>query len=270
MEPKTVAPALVAALRDADPSVRASAANALKYFPAAARQVIPALIELIRDRDVAVHNAAACTLEVVGSLPNELIPSVVAALKDHYLKRHESGAENLSISQPAAEEADLIPPVLSGESSASEQGLRRILSVVPNVETLLPALNEVAKDPNEAVRVLANSALERIGPAAIPALIDVTHCQAELARLPAFHTLTNIAFKEIHLHGRTIMPALIARLDDSNERLRRAAAEALGQIGPEAKAALPSLTELANQGSTELRNAVAETIRRINSGESLR
>jgi len=44
-------------------------------------------------------------------------------------------------------------------------------------------------------------------------------------------------------NGIKAVPALTTALRDNNEQVQKFAAEALGRIGPEAKAAIPELTE---------------------------
>ena len=96
-----------------------------------------------------------------------------------------------------------------------------------------------AKDEDPALRIEATRALEKIGPPAIPVLMDMLKDKDSQVRGCAACALSNIRPKP-----RTSVPVFTESLKDRNEQVRWAAAAALGSMGPDAKAAIPALLEL--------------------------
>ena len=64
-------------------------------------------------------------------------------------------------------------------------------------------------------------------------------------------------------HASLEIPALVEALGDEDEGVRRRAAVALGEIGPEAAPALAALRELRNEGGDVVREAAARAVRDI-------
>ena len=60
-----------------------------------------------------------------------------------------------------------------------------------------------------------------------------------------------------------VVPALIERLKDENNRVRGLAAIALGEIGPLAQAAVPALRETLKDEYSNVREAAAEALKKI-------
>jgi hypothetical protein len=65
------------------------------------------------------------------------------------------------------------------------------------------------------------------------------------------------------------VPRLAAELKDPDDRIRAAAAYALGAMGPHASAALPSLREVHGEGHTHVDHVVAEAIWWIEHGDTV-
>lgn len=80
-------------------------------------------------------------------------------------------------------------------------------------------------DEDADVRQGATSALGKIGPEVVPALIRALGDEDELLRWGAA-----VALEEIGLKAREAIPALIEALGDEDQYVRSAAAEALGKI----------------------------------------
>jgi hypothetical protein len=82
----------------------------------------------------------------------------------------------------------------------------------------------------------AADALGRIGPAAVPNLVEALHSQDATVRLKAIEVLGRMG-SDAH----EAVPELINLLDDPDPTVRKAAARTLGLIGPAANAAVPAL-----------------------------
>ena len=84
----------------------------------------------------------------------------------------------------------------------------------------------------------AADALGRIGPPAIPQLVESLRSSDPEARLIAAQVLARMGSD-----AKEAVPDLVRLLDDPDERIRKAATRALGRIGPDAAAAVPGLIE---------------------------
>lgn len=102
-----------------------------------------------------------------------------------------------------------------------------------------PRVSELAesvelREPTE--QEAAATALGRIGMPAVPALIQVLR-----HRDPAVRKQAALVLARIGPEAFEAVPELTATLDDTDESVRKAAARALGQIGPAAAEAVPAL-----------------------------
>lgn len=140
-------------------------------------------------------------------------------------------------------------------SDTNDSPLRRTL-----VQTLngLPGVNIYFVEA-EGRRAGAAAGMGEFGPAAgaaIPALL-----QALKGQDLAVHGAAITALGKIHCQSERIVPLLIDYLD--RQELRSEAAEALGDYGPMAKAALPKLMRLEKVQDKDLHHAVVEALGKI-------
>jgi HEAT repeat protein len=82
----------------------------------------------------------------------------------------------------------------------------------------------------------AADALGRIGPAAVPMLIETLKTGNADDRLQAIQVLARMGSD-----AKEAVPHLIPLLEDPDERIRKAATRTLGRIGPDAAEAVPAL-----------------------------
>jgi HEAT repeat protein len=115
-------------------------------------------------------------------------------------------------------------------------------------EDAVPALVALLRqDKAEPVRQAAAEALAKVGPRAVPALVDVLKDREPSSRDAAANSL-----RLMGPGAKEAVTALAARLKDDSPDVRQRAAEALGAIGPDAKDAAPALVEaLKDPGNAE-------------------
>jgi HEAT repeat protein len=123
----------------------------------------------------------------------------------------------------------------------------------------IPALVTVVKE-DDFGRLNAALALGQIGPEAklaIPALVAALDDEGRLTRVEVA-----CALWRINKHPAAI-PALLKVLKERERGWRRQAAEALGRLGPGAKAAVPALVEALWDDDESVRQRAAQSLKRI-------
>jgi HEAT repeat protein len=210
-------PALMASLKENNRPVRLFALATLTQLGADAKGAVPAIAALVTDADEAVWSESLITLEKLGPVAEAAIPSLLPLLKD------KDSTVRLRVAEVVA---------AIGTFRA-----------VPAVETLSEFLK-----PKEAtgIRLRAIAALAKLGPEAWPGvrpLIQAIKDKDSEIRSTATDALGKI--------GKEAVPVLVEALQgDINSNVRLACCQALGEIGPEAKDAIPVLRAT----STEDRN----------------
>jgi HEAT repeat protein/tRNA A-37 threonylcarbamoyl transferase component Bud32 len=235
--------ALVGALRDADPSARRRAAQALGECGPTAREAVGPLITALSDRDFWVSETAALALRKITGAPDP-----------------GAGRRRRARDEPSA-----TPPAVIRLLKAIQDPASRWMAVValgqmgPTAHEAIPALIEALEDAESAVRWDAAKALGKMGAVAaraVPALTAILHEQDdEIARQ---HVVA--ALGAIGPAARTAVPALISSLKDDGHHLDEQAGEALVRIGTPA---IPALIEAMKDDDPRVRLRAANTLTRI-------
>lgn len=214
-------PALIEALRDADPFVRSNVAGALWKLGEKARPAEASLKQALSDSSARVRLKAAGALEVLGTPPEKMVDAVAFGLDDrdvevradtaHFLKRAGAPAVRflpilLSCVRESQKNRGRDSSRLSDTQSQCRKDLREI-GILP--KEAMTILDEALKGDDKEERRAAAGALGKAGAAA-----------------------------------RAEIPALAAALKDSERDVRWAAADALGSLGNAAKDSIAALTEV--------------------------
>jgi HEAT repeat protein len=113
------------------------------------------------------------------------------------------------------------------------------LGLGPFNKAAVPALRKALRDENRTVRLAAIGALGEIGSEAREAADDLGVRLKEEdpeAGMKICAALANL--------GPPVTPVLLEALKDDNREVQRAAVNALGEIGPDAKEAIPALAAI--------------------------
>jgi HEAT repeat protein len=146
-----------------------------------------------------------------------------------------------AVAQPPASD-DLIKQLKSPDADVrrvAAEALGRDKAVAA-----IPALAELLKDKEAAVRASAAVALVRIGPKSTAALGDALKFPEETSRLTALQAL-----RVLGPAAKEAVPAMIGALKDKSVDVRILAAYTLGRLKAAAKPALPALLEAAKDTS---------------------
>jgi HEAT repeat protein len=263
-------PQLTVVLReDRDADTRAVSAFALGRLgpesddPACPRRdVVRALGKALRqDKDESVRKWAASALLKFGPDAKPALADLRAALMDK--------------SEGVAMWAIVVLSRLGPDGSAAlaaalgEKGCRQRDSVAyflgdlgPHSKDLVPALRKALDDEDAGVRWAAADALLRIDPdtgarLAVPVLARLAADKDYESRKYVLESLI-----EIGPPARAAVPTLIEILK-AKQKYRGLAARALGRIGPDARAAVPALVEALDSDKDGVGYAAAEALGRI-------
>lgn len=287
-------PALVAALRSADPSDRLKAAKDLGRLGWLAREAMPALVGALADDEQKVRETAA---QAIGGMGPDALPALCDILRheDKYVRRHAvwALAKLGPLARPATPDLcaalnDIDPRTASGAAQA-------LGSMGADGGDAVPALAEAMRGTNIVLCRLAAKALSQIGAPAIATLIaHLQHAD------PFVRGESALAIGWVGAPARAAVPFL-ARVVRGGDALTRTppplahtpspggapsqtvtppqipepteqsaevscrvfAAQALGRIGSAAAAALPDLRDAADYAPDPVRQAALAAVRQI-------
>lgn len=245
--PAETAASLTQALSDPEPSVRKTAAQALGKVGAAGDAAGP-LLKALDDKDGEVRGAAASALGQLQPSDPAVVPALHALAKsDGYLPARLAAVAALGRFGDRAKAA--IPTLIDAlQESDSPLGSPHEFAVVTlkaiGPETL-PALTEAFGRKEPRTRIGALKVFAGLGAAARPAIPEVVKRLSDgdpLVRLEAVNALWAVERNP----GRTI-PAALEHLRTTEAdplkrgRVRAKAIYILGEVGPDARAAVPEL-----------------------------
>ena len=169
----------------------------------------------------------------------------------------------MSIRAAAAEAIPLLTEALR-DDILRRRAVDALGRIGPAAAETVPLLTEALRDADEPVRRRAAEALGQIGPAAIPALTEALRDADEAVRVGAARALGKICLGKIGSAAAEVVPALTEALrDDPDRDVRWRAAYSLGLIGPAAAKAIPVLTEALRDADEAIRRAAAEALGKI-------
>jgi HEAT repeat protein len=232
--PVKAIPSLIAAMSDSDPQVLENVSEALvKWGRGSVVEIAAAL------RDPKRRECAVRTLARMGKDAKAAVPQLAAALRD---------------ANPMFRREALFALAHMGSDAAS---------AVPQIEAELA-------DQTPEVRYAAIYALGKVGPAAKAAAADLRrnlNSEDEFLKIASMWALLQIQGKDEQLINVAV-PAFTKMLKDDQELRRLEATNALGELGPAAAKALPTLKELAESDTPAVRKAAKDAIAKIGGGSN--
>jgi HEAT repeat protein len=229
-----IAPLLVEALRDKDPSVVGNAINALAELgPKALKNVSGAL------GNKELRHFAIRLIQRMGPKAESAVPALVSELQK---------------------------PAESDEDVMFQREIQFALAAIgPEAAEAIPALVGSLSSDKDPIRGSAAFALGRIGPAAraaVPALRKNMTDPNPIVRLASLRALLQIQPREPRL-AAVATPLLLKALDSEHELVRAEAAAALGELGGSGKPAIPRLKTLLEDDSPLVRERAADALKRL-------
>ncbi len=288
-------PRLIPGLRDDNPEVRMGAARALAFQAerlvqyrkqdlsdksrsnavlAATRELrgrlavqsVHALLTALKDPDVRIRWIATFALGVLETEAETVVPILIEMAKNA-TERVPSGDMTISF-RPFADRDQyyFLGPSQKGGDPLRIAAMQALGSFGSAASPAVPGLVAALRDPDLRIRWFAAEALALIGPsakAAVPALIEALRSRdvaaaGVLRGNGAFmfgamedgpiRLIAAEALGRIGPSAKAAIPDLIAAVSGPDSRVRSEAARALGGIGPDAAAAIPELLRILTRG----------------------
>jgi HEAT repeat protein len=254
---------LVDRLKDQDPFVRVAAARALAALPPTPEITIPILEKALRNADTkTVHHA----LDALASLGAPAVPRLVELLNQQKPLRVQL-AYTLGQMGPAAAPATESLAKLVGDEDVnlSTEAVLALSKIGPAAKGAVPALSaalQKEKCPNAHAIIYA---LGKIGPSsasAEPLLQKALGSKDSSLAVVAAWAITQIEPRSAQTAAK-VVPVLVTGLSDSLPESRKAAAEALGDLGPLARQALPALQKATKDDAKSVREAAEKALQSV-------
>ena len=260
--------ALIKSLSHEASDVRVRAARALAAIGKDAKGAVPALKDRLEvtDEEYIMLVAALEALMVMGEEAKEAVPAAMKLLKHNRweVRAHAAGVLGAIGSEAAVEP---LTEVLRDEGAhvraPAARALGRIGEGTPEV---MSGLRELLDDDELYVRIEAAHALFKLGDASgIKRILEPLKSESAEMRSWAIKRLIGIA-------DARILPELIKLLDSEYEDVRRPAAWALGNIGEEARDAVPLLIQMLEDWARSMGERIdaAYALGRIGSAEAVK
>jgi HEAT repeat protein len=250
-EIQDVVPALLGYLKDKDVNTRRRATEALAALGPAAVEAIPTLVKVLEEKSFASDGA----MDALGAMGKAARPAVAALVRnfeaiklsdqepEYHRKKILTTLEQIG---PGAVEA---VPRLIEWLPEHPQALRVLGKIAPDARDAVPALEKVyGKEPGYA-KTWAAFGLVKITGRTEPYVPELARVLRE-SKAPDQRFDATEALAELGPDARAALPALLLMLRDKSppgfplRDTRSQAARALGHLGPAARDAVPDLIDM--------------------------
>ena len=224
------------------------------------------LVASLASNDTDTRKAAADQLAGKGA---EAVPELADALESDKAETRAAAAYALNeIGADAAPAAQSLIDVLKDDDEIVRALATSTLAQVGlDQSVLINIMTAAIQSETGLVKDIAADALVGIGSDAVPALGEVLKNDAanDLAKRTAATLIGDIS--QVDQVGddalRSAVPILAELLEDGDSNVRKAAAEALGDFGPLADAAIPALSRAILVNDSEVNRTLANSLKRI-------
>jgi HEAT repeat protein len=240
----------------ADPAVRRDAVEALA---AIGPDALVSLLGALADDQEPIYTSAIAALGKIGKKSDAATSELVRLLGERNEKTRVRAAQALALIGPAAKPAQPdILKFLAAPSSSVRAAAVGALESIGGPEINAPLVKVATTDTDLMVREVARRSLARIG---APAVNDVV--AAMKSEDPGVRLAVAQALGAMGPEARASVGPLVELLKDKEDRIRVAAIVALGDIGPDSQGAVGPLVPLLIDRNEDVRRASLEAFGRI-------
>lgn len=258
-------PMLLEVVKHEDTEVRVQAIRSLGRLGADARGSVPTMTNCVKDKDNQVRRAALETLGLIGSEARDALPEVQKALKDSDKDVRRAAVE--SVGKMGGDAKAVVPLVLEAlkDPDMRRSAIIALGRIGPPAKDATKEFSDILKETTDReLRMAIVTAVASIRPVGNDAPKLATACITLLEDREKDKELFDKTVEALGKLGRVAVPPLTKALNDSNRSVRVGAALALGDIGPDARAALPALEFLfRNDTNQDVKQACVRADSRI-------
>jgi HEAT repeat protein len=258
---------LLIGLRNKDRQIQAACSRGLidlKLTDAETKRMVGVLAKVLQTGEEGNKLEAAQALSVIGE---PAVSALIHGLK--YPSTQVPVASVLGRMGPTAKEA--IPALLWVIDNARAEARREALMALANIATenpqaVIPTFTKTLKDPVPQIQIMAVYALGKMGTNAKSSVGEISQLispkNPQLSRVSAW-ALSMIDPSSLGQSTDRVIELLAGALTKDQHFVRIEVANALGNFGPRAKAALPALKKAANDPLPAVQEAVSKAIEKI-------
>jgi HEAT repeat protein len=249
-------PGFVKALSDANPAVRAKAAEELGQIGPEAKPALEPLAKALADGDGFVRIKAAEALLSVDPANKASLPVLVETLKDEKLRPVVVDMLGRQGARAKGAVGALVETLKDKAPVVRAKAAEALAMVEPGTTAAVPTLIELLKESDKSVRLKAAELLGGLGPAAKPAvapLIEAVKDPDGEVRAKVAETLGKV--------GPAAVPGLITAVKDKDPAVRMGALDALAACGAAAAPAIPTLIEIMKEPNPAVRSRAADVLK---------
>jgi len=251
----------VADLKSPIQGTRNRATSALAKLKPTPPEVAIATADLLKDEDWSVRAHVLMVLGNMGADASIVLPQIMATLDDENKHVRRSAADALTRVPAATSETRLalVRALESDDRHLRSQAGRALATAPEDSATIAPELARIAVSDNRQASMAAFKVLEKLPTAnVVPLLVPMLSSEDQQTRQNAARVIGNFGPE-----ASAAVPTLITLLDKYPHYLM--AVHTLGRIGPSAKTAVPALLALFERSdpSRQLRLAVTGALTRI-------
>lgn len=249
-------PQLVLLLENENPAIRAQAALSLGALDPDPKTELQTLIRLLDDPYRKVRQAAAKAIGRAGPAAAAAVPALTAKVQEPSgdMAIHEHAIRALLTLGKSSKPGLLA--ALNHDDLRIRRGTLKILAGAPSAgESILPELERHLKSASPRLTRDIISVLQKIGAAAMPALLRATGLEDSEAKRAAWQALRQL--------GRKHPAGLVDALRASSAAERAAAIQAVGNLPRPPASALPLLIRVMDDVDPSVRRAAQKAVKRF-------
>jgi HEAT repeat protein len=274
---RTALPVLIERLKDLEQVFPQPVLVTIGNLGPAGKDAVPALLKLLEKAERHLADDTVQTLGRIGAEAKAAVPRLIVRLKYKNEYSRACAARALGQIGPDAKEAipDLNKLLKDERKMVRVWAAFALVRITRDGKSYLPRLLELwGESDAEAGRFMGSvdfdlaQAFELLGAEARPALDLLLRALQDEQTAPRTHQHVARALGHFHDDAEKIVPGLIALLQRKAKSYARIsncqhAAEALGMLGPKARAAVPHLRKLLDDEEDEIVEAALSALEKI-------